>query len=92
MPNQLVVEEIDEHEAYFQIIGSRFPHIEERLRLMWGTTESAKYIKDLTVSDRVDRQGFPPEVFKALCSLAALCPDIGAKDVWGAVGRRGTHG
>ena len=25
MPNQLVVEEIDEHEAYFQIIGSRFP-------------------------------------------------------------------
>lgn len=36
MPNQLVVEEIDEHEAYFQIIG--------------------------------------------------------AKDVWGAVGRRGTHG
>ena len=40
MPNQLVVEEIDEHEAYFQIIGSRFPHIEERLRLMWGVARS----------------------------------------------------
>ena len=36
MPNQLVVEEIDEHEAYFQIIGNRFPHIEQRLRLIWG--------------------------------------------------------
>ena len=57
MPNQLVVEEIDEHEAYFQIIGSRFPHIEERLRLMWGTPEVATYLQDLTISNRGDARG-----------------------------------
>ena len=92
MPNQLVVEEIDEHEAYFQIIGSRFPHIEERLRLMWGTPEVAPYLQNLTISNRSDRQGFPPEVFRALNALLHMQMGAGKGDVWGGVSKRKGHG
>ena len=92
MPNQLVVEEIEEHEAYFQIIGSRFPHIEERLRLMWGTPEAATYLQDLTISNRGDRQGFPLEVFKALNTLIHMQTGVDKGDIWGSVSKRKDHG
>ena len=75
MPNQIVVQEIDEKEAYLLIVGGKFPRIEERLRLLWGSAEGSAYLQELTISDREGRQGFPLEVFRALNALVLLHPE-----------------
>ena len=92
MPNQIVVQEIDEKEAYLLIVGGKFSRIEERLRLLWGTPEGSAYLRELTISDREGRQGFPPDVFRALNALVLLHPERAANgDAWGP-SRRRSHG
>lgn len=89
MPNQIVVQEIDEKEAYLLIVGGKFPRIEERLRLLWGSAEGSAYLQELTISDREGRQGFPLEVFRALNALVLLHPEKAAvADAWGSARRR----
>ena len=86
MPNQIVVQEIDEKEAYLLIVGGKFPRIEERLRLLWGSAEGSAYLRELTISDR---EGFPLEVFRSLNALVLLHPEkAAAADVWGSARRR----
>lgn len=50
-----------------QLMG--FPHIQARVRLLWGTVECKDYLHSLTVTDRVGRKGFPFEVMVAINEL-----------------------
>lgn len=50
----------------------KFPHIQYRIELFWGTKECRPYLKSLTVSDRPSRVGFPFEVGMAIYELIDL--------------------
>lgn len=60
-----------------------FPRILARIVELWGRAELDAYLQGLMVSDRTDRQGFPPEVAMELFRLATvhgalgLAPDAG---------------
>ena len=83
-PNAIVVEEIDPFEAHVTLIGQEFPHVEERLRLIWGSPECCAYLNTLTLSDRTGRAGFPPHIFRHLIDLQKIHPvQLAAPDHWG---------
>lgn len=52
------------------IIDEQFPHIAEKIWIMWGSEECMNYIENLVnyspTADRPERQGFP---FQALIEL-----------------------
>ena len=49
----------------------RYPHLVERLKLLWGTPEFVDYVTNtaLVEKERLGRSGFPPEVLDELLSL-----------------------
>ncbi len=49
--------------------GKPFKHIIEKIRALWGTKTCDLYLNSLLITDRNEREGFPPEVYKALMSL-----------------------
>jgi hypothetical protein len=57
-------------------IERRFPRILAKIDELWGTAELDAYLDVLMLSDREDRQGFPPEVamevFRLITVHAAL--------------------
>ena len=53
-------------------IEAQFPRIAQSIMLMWGHPELDRFFAKLTVDDRGDRQGFPPEVMSELMFLARL--------------------
>ena len=48
------VREIDPVKGYIEFVGQQFPHIQEKLEVLWGEPECYVYLQTLTVSDRVD--------------------------------------
>lgn len=80
-----------EHDESMELVEA-VASLEERLRLLWGTPEGSAYLRELTISDREGRQGFPPEVFRALNALVLLHPERAANgDAWGS-SRWRSHG
>lgn len=62
-----------------------FDRIAVKLRISWGTYECEGYLKKLIVDERGDREGFPPEVFRAIIKLSNGHPTfIESNDVWGS--------
>jgi hypothetical protein len=55
----------------------RFPHIVVRIATLWGKAELDAYLKDLMITTRVGRQGFPPEVAQELFMLASAHGSLG---------------
>lgn len=51
--------------------GRPFTHIVEKIRALWGTKTCDLYLNSLLITDRIEREGFPPEVSKVLMSLIA---------------------
>lgn len=51
---------------------SRFPHIIEKLNLVWGFKEGSEYLRSLTVDDRGGRQGFPADMLFTIHRLIEL--------------------
>jgi len=49
-----------------EVLREKFPHILERIELMWGSIELNNYLERTLTTDRSDRQGFPKDVIKAL--------------------------
>lgn len=49
--------------------GKPFTHIIERIRALWGTKECDLYLNSLLITDRNEREGFPPQVSKVIMSL-----------------------
>ena len=52
-------------------IERQYPHIVDKLVLMWGYPELNHYLDKLLFADR-KRDGFPPEVMEELMLLHAL--------------------
>jgi hypothetical protein len=58
-------------------LAQRFPHIVTRLVELWETPDEARsYFKALLLTDRPNRQGFPPEVYFELFALSNLYDDL----------------
>lgn len=49
-----------------QVISEKFPRILDKIELLWATIELHQYLEHTLFSDRASRQGFPPEVMRAL--------------------------
>ncbi len=80
----IVVEELEPFEAHVTVVGQEYPHIEERLRAIWGTPECCAYLHTLALSDRLNRAGFPPHIFRHLMELQTLHPvQLSNVDAWG---------
>ncbi|MFN0040532.1 MAG: hypothetical protein ACKVP2_13555 [Burkholderiales bacterium] len=53
-------------------LATAFPHILDRIGLLWGTPELDTYFQHLMLDDRGNRSGFPPEVMRELAFLFEL--------------------
>ena len=51
------------------LLKALFPRIHQNLVALWGAGEGETYLDGLIVDDRGNRQGFPPDVFRALLVL-----------------------
>ena len=49
-----------------------YPHVVEKIQLMWGYPEMNTYFLRLTVDERGDRDGFPPDVWDDLHILLRI--------------------
>lgn len=49
--------------------NSQYAKIASRISLIWGTKECNDYLHSLIITDRDDRQGFPPHIFEQLLKL-----------------------
>jgi hypothetical protein len=47
---------------------SKFPHVQKRIELFWGTVECREYLNGLTLTDTT-KQGFPFDVVSVLFDL-----------------------
>jgi hypothetical protein len=50
-------------------VEQQFPHIAQKLTLIWRSEAFGLYVKNLVVNDRDTRQGFPEEVVEDLMLL-----------------------
>lgn len=57
----------------FILVNSRFPHIGEKLELLWGYEEFSRYILKLLNDSRDGkREGLPTEIASALLKLMLI--------------------
>ena len=67
---------LDTNES-FKLVAERFPHISKKIEVTWGHKECSEFINRLLTDSRDGkRQGFPPEVGKALFKLMALHDEL----------------
>lgn len=71
----------------YKIINSYYPHIGNKLSLLWGYTEFNNYIATLFLDDRDGkRSGFPYEHMRALLTIAEthkrMFPNLLTTDIW----------
>lgn len=52
------------------IVRERFPRIAKAIELMWGTRELESYLGKLIITERENREGFPPDVLSALLRIS----------------------
>ena len=70
-------------EAYAIINEHGFSRITEKIVLMWGDPLLGKYLDSLLISDRQNRQGFPPDVGRALLFIhSAHQQEFPSTDNW----------
>ena len=51
------------------LLKTLFPRIHQRLVTLWGSGPGEDYLDGLILDDRGNRQGFPPDVLRALLVL-----------------------
>ncbi len=56
-------------------LEEKFPRVTSAITLLWGNPEMETYFKRITVDDRGDREGFPPDVMSDILFLATLHGD-----------------
>ena len=54
------------------LLKTLFPRIHQNLVTLWGTGPGEDYLDGLIMDDRGNRQGFPPEVLRALLVLQRI--------------------
>ena len=53
-------------------LEKNFPHILEKIQVLWGYPELNQYFLRLTIDERGDREGFPVEVWDELQLLVRI--------------------
>lgn len=56
-------------QADISLVLECYPKIGSRITLLWGSAELHKYLNDLILDDRGNREGFPPRIAAAIISL-----------------------
>lgn len=51
------------------IIQENYPGIGNKITMLWGSVQLHKYLNQLIIDDRGDRQGFPAHVISALLRI-----------------------
>jgi len=75
-----------EHSGHYPLhLEERFPHILERVAELWGTPALDAFLEVLMLPDRLDRQGFPPEVAMEIFSLFSVHGELGLAPLKGQV-------
>jgi hypothetical protein len=59
-------------EAEKSVLEAKFPHIAEKVVLLWGYPELDKFFDKLAIDTRGDRAGFPADVMSDLMLLSAV--------------------
>jgi hypothetical protein len=54
----------------FPIVVASYPRIADRIRQLWGTPQCDRYLDQLLIDDRGNRQGCPPVVVSALLAIS----------------------
>ena len=54
------------------MLKARFPRIHQTLLALWGTGPGEAYLDGLIMDERGNRQGFPPDVLRAILVLQRL--------------------
>lgn len=83
--------------AYPKTVEEHYPHVLEKISLMWGTMEMERFFEDLLLTQRSGRQGFSNEAFSEILELIEVYRKVGlmkqpAKregDVWSWVSEIG---
>ena len=47
-----------------------YPHIVEKISILWGTVGMPRYFEELLFNDRGSRQGFPSDVMSEIFALS----------------------
>ena len=55
---------------YPQKTEEKFPRIVEKIAVLWGSPQLAKYFSELLFDDRGGREGFPPDIMIELFRLS----------------------
>ncbi len=53
-------------------LEKNYPRVMQAIQAMWGFKELNTYFGKLTIDDRGDREGFPPEVWEEIYTLMRL--------------------
>ena len=59
-------------DPYPTMLESNYPRILENITMMWGFQELNAFLSKLIIDERGGRQGFPPEAWDEINTLAAL--------------------
>lgn len=49
-----------------------YPRVYQAIQAMWGFKELNEYFRKLTIDDRGNREGFPPEVWEEIYMLMGI--------------------
>lgn len=58
--------------SYLSALETSFPRILQVIEALWGYPELNHYFDKLTISDRVEREGFPPDAWDEILLLMDL--------------------
>ena len=81
--------------AYPEAIERDFPHVLEKIAMLWGAPELDTYFNGLLIPDRAGRAGFPPDAAGEIFRLWRLHSSLGVtKEVghgWSDLNDRDTY-
>lgn len=74
-------------DRYPHKLEAGFPHVIDRMVMLWGSPELRQFMDALVLADRPGRQGFPPDVATEIFRLASILDELdqrpaGKKTVW----------
>jgi len=63
--------------AYPKNLEQHYPHVLEKISLIWGSVEMEHFFEDLLLTQRSGRQGFSVDAFGELLALANVYRKLG---------------
>ncbi len=70
----------DYADKYPKFLEQHFPHVFQKMIELWGTNQMLAYFDELIMSNRPNRQGFPPEAVMEIWALHRVYSDLHPQD------------